>query len=656
MKSYIIRRLLLFISLLLLLSIIQTAKITYTVYRVALPNYTVIFGTKGGYYCSGCPVGCTPYEEKAFTTTRQYFYNELIDWLKLHDKNVDVHDTIKEIAGHNYDRTWLRQRFTEYYSNLPKYGVLISFEEHASTTDISIYRFFSRVDHPDTRFPSAWARTEDPVKVNAGGVGDIVRNKPLTDLPALVVMYNCNTAGWIENGEPRLAYYRGTWLWAYKFDDPSTWVYYVSGIEHNRAFIGWLTKMNVNPYEVPEEIRAVTEALKYAIANMETVMYSIDHYFTMHSIWLNVYYDYKVGNSRYSETKTYNPRCYLLPGGCHWIAYVGGANPYINPNTTDHLIDYVLDYMESYYPQLYELIKSNNEVSVSIEKGLYDLILSNNTRIEYRIVEWRDRGNFTISSRVYMINNKFIFGGLAISFDELSDIKYEKLINNTFDDFRKDFDKSINELEKHGFNVEIRSEKMNSREYYIKIDKNVLVLLSSNEHLIYIPHASVEHRVPGLGVDAYTRYFTDYYLLEYLMKYYYKENNKVYKILDKEAIVSKVIDYLKQKGENINEKNYKTTILGNLTALYNYTYTPVYFVELTVNEKKFRFIVDGISGNILNHNPGYLVSLGSSNNEYINRDNRDMDNRLAEFILIATIPIILIAAITIYVVKHKIRK
>gem|GEM_PF-3990129 len=662
MRHNIENKLLILIAIvMLLLPIIRIPVISHTVNQGARPNYMVVMRTSGGNYCTGCPVGCTPYEEAQMTTTRQYFYDELINWLEARDKNVEVHDVIKEIANHDFDLAWLSNTLYSYLENPPPYGVLVVFGRHGGDSNVLMYSFSSTVQYKGARFPSQWARPGESLTLLASYVGRAVREKDFTELPALVIMYDCNTAGTMENGVPKPSFSQNTWLWAYKFDDRTTWVRYISGIEYDRAFIGWLTVMKISAYGVYPDVDAVTKALKYSITYGLPLMYSLDHYIRNNGVRVGVYYDYIKNNVEYVESIGYNG---CNDANCPWIAYIGGYNVFLDPTHRERLIDYSVNYLRTYYPSLYNLIVSDSSVYVGIN-DLYNLTLDKYTKINAYLITWRSSGKFSVSFKIYCINDTLIPAGVSIFYDELSEVSQKLVLNKTLAKINNEINKYSGMLDKLGISLLSKNSSSKDRWFSFMYKGKPIIILRDDPNLYVALGGSIRVDVTGFGGAASIDYTTDYYLLKYIFENYLVKRIDNVNISEKIA-VNKAFWYLKNYVPYAGDMKYNIST-STFWLIYGKQLLPAYYVKLTNDNAgvEYDFIVDGIKGVVLRSTNGVMASASKGYNSgssseinvvYSGQSDHatvsNNDNPLE--LLLVIIPVVLvIIGLAIYIVKRR---
>ncbi len=583
----------------------------------ASDKYMFLIGTAGEFVGYGCAVPPSPYEDGAMSNTRHYFHKDFISGLISQSKSVEVHDVYNMIHNHKYDLGWLINKLYNYFENPPPKGVLVVFGRHADPKNYVMFQFkYLTYTLPGDPFPPNWAR-QTSVNILASTIGNKVRNKPLDQLPSLVVLYDCHIGGTIENGKPKPANYTGSWIWAYKFDNPAYWT--------GRGFIGWLTIMKISPFYIPEDIRSVTEAVKNAISEGHSVYETLNEYLMEKKVPLNLYYKYIRDGKIYEGTVSYGD---CNSNSCPWIIYLGDYNVYIDPTQNEKLISNALAYLKIHYPELYGLaVKEDVKVFIN---HLYTLKIAPDKTIDSYLITWSKPRVYGIDVKIYTDNVSYIFGGMSLLIDEIRNTEQYNLVSNLINKVSMEYTRSINELKSMGFKVIINS----SDNHTDSVDVHSIILINNtplgalrregDKYLdtdVFMNHLSyIEPEYGGPGVVSFG---TDYLLLKYLMSQLVNSNPLHPRYTIRDALKG-IIREFEARGVNISIGNAKKYIKLEY-VIWDKSIIPVYRISIeTSNGYEYRFLINGLTNNIISY-----VVLVTAGNSIVNNTNTINTNTMS---------------------------
>ncbi len=340
----------------------------------------------------------------------------LADSLRNMGKEVSVFNVFYEIWGHKYDPDWLHNTTLEEIVTAPSNGVLVT-SGHSNPYGILVYRCRNSLfAYNWLPIPWDWAKNVE-VSISALEVGNIIRNKPVWDIPSLVIIIGCNSGGY---GSP--AYSGSSWLWAFRFDD-SDYPYYWYG----RGFIGFLIPIYLPNTGESDSYRFIHEVLRLAIEQNYDLGEAVGQAVNM--LKYSVYMDYITDWSGHSKNITY--------GNDERALFVEGYYTSVDPSIEDEVVLASLEYLKTHLPQLYNIVM-NNDVKPITEK---DIVFVDLNYTGY-IVEWSVRGRVDIEVRVLTNGYESFVTGVYVRLSKdmisvsearrlayYSNVTIEKLIN-----------------------------------------------------------------------------------------------------------------------------------------------------------------------------------------------------------------------------------
>jgi len=232
-------------------------------------------------------------------------------------------------------------------SKLPPKSMLLM-TSHFNSMEYLIYRFRNEIDTTGVRdIPEEWANPDYTSILTAQEVGDFMRNWIKDKLPALVILYGCESLR--RDGV-------NTWRWAFRFtktyDFPDYWL--------DRGIIGSVTVLHL-----PHTTESITfDFIKTLLRYMVKSGYNV----------------VEAAEKAYSDvTAKYNPR-YSLGVQIHWIDEQGDYTYYLNNSVTDELILIITDRYLTFDPDLDDLareysIRWFNKYFRNIFPAFHDYIL-----------------------------------------------------------------------------------------------------------------------------------------------------------------------------------------------------------------------------------------------------------------------------------------
>ncbi len=510
--------------------------------------------------------GPSPGELLAVSNGRLQLYT-LRNNLLSQDKDVGVFDVYLKIWSHYYDTNWLHDETLNAITSASGESALIVFA-HANPYGIQVFRFRYLIAAVNGYPTPTWWAIPSSVYISAYDVGNVIRNKPVWQIPSLIVMLGCNSGGY---GSP--AYGESSWLWAFRFDE-SDYPYYWYG----RGFIGFLTKIWLPNTEEPASFKFIRKVLEYAINQGFDLGEAVEQ--AANTLQYSVHMDYVSGWSRHQKDINFNNGEKAL--------FVGGYYTVVDPNLKDKLIQASLDYLKTNMPQLYNVVTSYG-IRPVVEK---DLEFKKINYTSY-IVEWSVKGKIYIMTRVITDGNKFFVVSVytRLSKDVIDRGEISKLINDNYSLINN----SIDELKRLGFSI-------NCSGGFILYNNTPVILLRDNGVWMTRVYFEFEEHV-----NSYMLFYDNY--MEFL-KEVLRDNRSTppkWRISEGQAL-------------NVATKNSPFKNLDNITysirryivVLDNGLY-PMYQVKLIYNDQYYEAYVNAYDGKLLSSSEGEIIGIDNNN-------------------------------------------
>ncbi len=625
-------------SLLLILIIINT--IPYSVHGYDKPSiryvenkYKFIIGTDGKLaYMPG--IGFHPIEDPPFTNVGSRFLS-LSNNLASKGKDIWYISILFNLWTHPYDTNWLHDSVLEEITNAPEGGALIVMG-HMSPFDYTPYIYSNTLRiATGAPFPPQWAQPSS-VTIDAKTVGDVMRDKVIWELPALVVMFGCESGG--KDGEP----YHGlidTWPWAFRFytgDAPYYW--------YGRGFIGFLTKIHFGTIGEPKSFTFIRKVFEYAIDQGKDLGDAI--YLSASQTPYNVYMDYVINWNRYQAN-------YSFSDSDEIAIYIGGYYVGVDPTVKDLTIDEALKFLKEYFPDIYKFVTSNGVKPVVEESNrIYKFRIGYN---EYT-VSWVIYGVFSVEVDVYTNGSDYVVTGVSI-YVKKGNIT---VLNNILEDEYVDIFNSIEQLFKRdiGFitrnniqmeiltNVSIRSSELYeyTRVYKLKYNDTDIRILADPEP----PTAKISIGKRKTDTSMIAIYKSSIPLIR---KYIDREKlHKVRWCRSREEAVGRILGKIWEREKILLDKK---LVMRRLQKAYIVTSQGViggYYLSVENGDKYIRLSYDPCSDKVLTYDSGIIASTHNGINNTSNKLSRAI-----YYIWIAQIilPILAALSLIVYLLIHR---
>lgn len=311
-------------------------------------QYSVILGTDGDrfiYY----PLDAV--EKPLFTDTKKSLNNILNQFTPL-GKTIYKTDILSYLWTIPYDPDTLVNYVSNKLINPPAGGMLMTFGHHGYDTGGSYYEptEFGGYSLGTVAYPNEWA-VDGAIKIYATDIAPYTRTKSIIDLPHLVFMIGCDSAG---AGAPAIGV-TDSWLYAYKFSTIDTpYDYYWAG----RVFIGFTTSVDNDP----SVIGFINDTLYYSIVEGESIYEAILDSARENGINLYVVY-FTSPTTYYYDLIDYNSD--------YAAAFVGDKNTHIDPTPAEEVAAKALSYLKDNLPSIYNVLA--NGAVLKYAKALYDV-------------------------------------------------------------------------------------------------------------------------------------------------------------------------------------------------------------------------------------------------------------------------------------------
>jgi len=387
-------------------------------------NYKLILSTVGDFALFSPPPSIG--EKAAFTQMRTNLYS-LGYWLTARDKEVSLFDVYSEIWTHDYNLTWLHNTVLSEITNAPGGGALIAFG-HTDPYNIMVYRFeitWSSLHYIE--FPYQWS-IPSCVTITSSEVGNIVRSKPIWEMPALVIIIGCESGG---DDEP--AYSGQSWLWAFKFDD-GDYPYYWYG----RGFIGFLTDVWYPNLGEAKAYQFVKKVLELAIDQGRSLGDAVKE--ASDAVGYSVYMDYVIGWRRYQE--------YIDQGSSEVALFVGGYYTEVDPTFRDELIDTAIKYLQVNYPELYSII-----TKYGIKPTVEEILTFKSIGYKKYTVSWSIKGKISVIVKLVSNGVDHVVIGFNARIVSPDKVMGSSDVDSLVDKVKKEYNDTIAEIEKYGFTL-----------------------------------------------------------------------------------------------------------------------------------------------------------------------------------------------------------